>query len=73
MLAALRKDANCGVRVEALNTLVATLDAQADSATETPDTEIVSALRVSSGTDPNQYVRMVSAAALRQIAPEPSH
>jgi hypothetical protein len=73
MLAALRKDTNCGVRVEALNTLVTVINAQAESMTEAPDPEIVNALRQSSDSDPNQYVRMVSAAALRQIAPEPAH
>jgi hypothetical protein len=73
LLASLRKDANCGVRVEALNSLVASLGAEEDSSTETLDTQIVSALRKSRDSDPNQYVRMVSSAALRQIAPEPSH
>ena len=73
LLEALRKDANCGVRVEALSALVATIGAPDDSATETRDTEIVSALRESRDADPNQYVRMVSAAALRQIASEPAH
>jgi hypothetical protein len=73
LLAALRKDANCGVRVEALNALVASLGAEEDSPTETSDTAILSALRESRDSDPNQYVRMVSATALRQIAPEPSH
>ena len=73
VLEALHKDTNCGVRMEALNTLVAALDAQTDSATRIANTEIVSALRESRDTDPNQYVRMVSDAALREIAPEPSH
>lgn len=73
LLAALRKDANCGVRVEALNTLVDVLNAQADSAADSSDVEIVNALQESRDSDPNQYVRMVSATALRQVAPEPAH
>jgi hypothetical protein len=73
MLAALRQDANCGVRVEALSTLVTALDAQNESGMAPPDAEIVNALRQSMASDPNHYVRMVSAAALRQIAPEPAH
>lgn len=71
MLDALGEDSNCGVRVEALNTLLAILESQGDSGMGTTDAEIIKALRQSMETDPNHYVRMVSAEALRQISSEP--
>jgi len=85
LLEALQHDANPGVRVEAVNMLVRSLesDGHDDSATSEDAPEIAGAqiptdpsvhrvIRVLEGLqrrDPNPYVRLRSAAALRQIAP----
>ena len=83
MLEALHHDANPGVRVEAVNLLVRSLEGgsldQPGAGTATPDAEVatltddasvervVRALEDLQRRDPNRYVRLRSAAALRQI------
>jgi HEAT repeats/Putative zinc-finger len=83
LLEALRHDANPGVRVEAVNLLVRSLEGDTfDGAGETsvtliPETpapsvdlsaeRVVHALTELQRSDPNRYVRLRSAAALRQI------
>ena len=82
---ALEHDGNPGVRVEAVNLLVGSLDnrpADADDAPETPVAapapapgedasfeHVVRVLQELQRRDPNPYVRLRSAAALRQIGP----
>jgi hypothetical protein len=83
LLEALRHDSNPGVRVEAVNLLVRSLENDSQdgpgSASELPATEVssvsgdssvervVRALEDLERRDPNRYVRLRSAAALRQI------
>jgi hypothetical protein len=83
LLEALRHDANPGVRVEAVNLLVRSLQGDSQErpgfASELPATEVASlsgdssverivrALEDLQRRDPNRYVRLRSAAALRQI------
>jgi hypothetical protein len=83
LLEALRHDSNPGVRVEAVNLLVRSLEGDSQdgpgSASELPSTEVsslpgdasvvrvVRALEDLERRDPNRYVRLRSAAALRQI------
>jgi HEAT repeat protein len=86
MLQALEHDANPGVRVEAVNLLVLSLESDGDG-TEAPDNpgapseapeaagpvtdasmvRVVRVLEQLQRSDPNRYVRLRSAAALRQI------
>lgn len=84
LLEALRHDANPGVRVEAVNLLVRSLEGDAGDgpgdASEIPAAEVASlsgdssvervvrALEDLQRRDPNRYVRLRSAAALRQIS-----
>jgi HEAT repeat protein len=82
LLEALRHDANPGVRVEAVNLLVRALEGDsldAPGSSELPSAEVaaltgdssvgrvVRALEDLQRRDPNRYVRLRSAAALRQI------
>jgi hypothetical protein len=83
LLEALRHDSNPGVRVEAVNLLVRSLEGDSQdrpgSTSELPATEVssvsgdysvervVRALEDLERRDPNRYVRLRSAAALRQI------
>jgi hypothetical protein len=85
LLDALRHDANPGVRVEAVNVLVGSLQHREseETAPEAPDTvvklvrpeedqsveRVVRALQQLQHRDPSRYVRLRSAAALRQIGP----
>jgi len=84
LLDALEHDSNPGVRVEAVNVLVgslqhheseemaadATTAVQADRAEEAQSVErVVRALEQLQHRDPSRYVRLRSAAALRQIGP----
>jgi hypothetical protein len=85
LLETLRHDANPGVRVEAVNLLVRSLEGEslegADVSVEpqTPEAgalsgppsveRVVRALEDLQRRDPNRYVRLRSAAALRQISP----
>lgn len=83
LLQALRRDPNPGVRVEAVNLLVHSLESEGFNAAKLagenggPDTiviaggdsvdQVVRALEDLQRSDPNRYVRLRSAAALRQI------
>jgi hypothetical protein len=82
LLDALEHDSNPGVRVEAVNLLVRSLEEQApgasdatqqseaDSLPSDPSFErVVHVLEGMRHSDPNHYVRLRSAAALRQIGP----
>lgn len=85
LIDALEHDANPGVRVEAVNMLVRSLDASAPSAPGSPAPvlaptpaerpldpsleQVVRTLQELQRSDPNRYVRLRSAAALRQIGP----
>ena len=84
LLEALQHDANPGVRVEAVNLLVRSLDREAPEAPVSPvspeiagseippDPSVERVIHTLEGlqrSDPNRYVRLRSAAALRQIGP----
>jgi anti-sigma factor RsiW len=82
LLAALEHDENPGVRVEAVNLLVRSLEQEALEASEALQApgevslpadlsveRVVHALEELQHRDPNRYVRLRSAAALRQIGP----
>jgi hypothetical protein len=84
LLEALEHDANPGVRVEAVNLLVGSLEAKAPEAPVSPaspkiagdqippDPSVARVIHTLEGLqhrDPNRYVRLRSAAALRQIGP----
>jgi hypothetical protein len=82
---ALGHDANPGVRVEAVNLLVRSLEQNAQDASKSPEPvlapdglnrsldpsmeRVVRTLQELQRSDPNRYVRLRSAAALRQIGP----
>ncbi len=65
LLAVLEGDANPGLRVEAINAL----RALADKAGPFNDQRVMEVLRDRVRKDPNNYVRMQSAAAMRQLGP----
>jgi HEAT repeat protein len=85
LLEALQHDANPGVRVEAVNLLVRSLEPETSDETTGPDhapetagsqipadpsvERVIHALEGLQHRDPNPYVRLRSAAALRQISP----
>jgi hypothetical protein len=84
LLEALEHDGNTGVRVEAVNLLVRSLEREAPEAPEAgasaeiagneipPDPSVERVIHTLEGLqhrDPNRYVRLRSAAALRQIGP----
>ncbi len=69
LLEALRKDSNCGVRIEAINSLLAALRATGDKHPALEDPALVNVLRDRVKNDPNHYVRLQSAAAIRQLGP----
>jgi len=71
VLDALENDSNPGVRVEAINSLVGTLRALEDKGPEDP--RVVSILRERMQNDPNNYVRMQSAAAIRRLGPRETY
>lgn len=85
LLEALDHDANPGVRVEAVNLLVRTLEnsssdfspspsAPGDSIPTDPSVaRVIQTLEDLQQHDPNRYVRLRSAAALRQIGPHELH
>jgi hypothetical protein len=74
---ALLQDANPGVRVEAVNSLVRSLEARPSEAPrpvlDPTEERVMRALENLVRTDPNNYVRLQSAAALRQLAPREVH
>jgi hypothetical protein len=65
ILDALQNDDNSGVRVEAINLLVSAL--QPENGSLTADQQILDVLRDRQHNDPNNYVRLQSAAALRGL------
>ncbi|MGB2621063.1 MAG: hypothetical protein WA857_12110 [Candidatus Acidiferrum sp.] len=85
LLDALQHDANPGMRVEAVNLLVRSLEQNAPQSAEAPEPplapeaidrpldpameHVVRTLEELQRSDPNRYVRLRSAAALRQIGP----
>jgi hypothetical protein len=84
LLEALQHDANPGVRVEAVNLLVRSLEREAPEAPVSPASpeiagseippdpsveRVIHTLEGLQRSDPNRYVRLRSAAALRQIGP----
>jgi hypothetical protein len=60
LLDALLRDDNPGVRIEAINAL-------REAAVSQPDPELLKVLRDRMNNDPNSYIRLQSAAAVRQI------
>ena len=73
MLEALVNDTNPGVRVEAINALVNSLR-RGEEAESAPETQhVVRVLKGLVRSDPNHYVRIQSASALRQIGLRESH
>lgn len=66
LLDTLVEDENPGVRVEAINILLGALGARADKGTGPEDDRVVHVLRDRMHRDPNNYIRMQSAAAIRQ-------
>jgi hypothetical protein len=86
LLDALDHDANPGVRVEAVNLLVRTLENNSNDVSVVPSApgedsippdpsvaRVVQTLQDLQRHDPNRYVRLRSAAALRQIGPHELH
>lgn len=69
LLDALLNDSNPGVRVEAINSLQGALQTLAKGGAAPDDQRIVSVLRDRMQRDPNNYIRMQSAAAIRQLGP----
>jgi len=69
LLAALVEDSNPGVRVEAINAL-RTLT---EKLPEFDDQRVIDVLRERMQKDPNTYIRMQSAAAVRQLGPRQSY
>jgi HEAT repeats/Putative zinc-finger len=65
IIQALMNDTNSGVRVEAMNLLVQALHADGNSGSTDP--QILSVLRDRLQNDPNQYIRLQSEAALREL------
>jgi HEAT repeat protein len=62
---ALQNDDNSGVRVEAINLLLNAL--RAENSSGMADPKILAVLRDRRRNDPNNYIRLQSAAALRQM------
>ncbi len=69
LLEALQNDSNPGVRVEAINSLLGALGAAADQGGPLDDQRVVQVLRDRMVKDSNNYIRMQSAAAIRQLGP----
>ena len=65
LLEALQRDDNSGVRVEAIDLLVSALQSKGESGA--PDPQTLDVLRDRLRNDPNNYVRLQSAAALREL------
>jgi HEAT repeat protein/putative zinc finger protein len=66
LMGALQNDDNSGVRVEAVNLLISGLRAESSSGAVDPN--IVTVLRNRLRNDPDNYIRLQSAAALRQLS-----
>jgi hypothetical protein len=68
ILDALQRDGNSGVRVEAINILLNAL--RSGNGFVAPDPQILDVLRDRQRNDPNNYVRLQSQAALRELGAE---
>ncbi len=73
LLDALLKDDCPGVRVEAINSLVGSLRAASEKVAAPGDPRLLQVLRDRVEKDPNNYIRMQSAAAIRQLGPHETH
>lgn len=73
LLEALINDNNPGVRVEAISSLVNSLQTSGTSQSDPKATHVMQVLETLTRKDPNSYVRMQSAAALRQLGPRELH
>jgi hypothetical protein len=69
LLDTLLDDANPGARVEAINSLQGALRAMGEQGPGGEDQRLVEVLRDRMQKDPNNYVRLQSAAAIRQLGP----
>ena len=69
LLAALVEDSNPGVRIEAINALRTLTEKSPDF----DDQRVIDVLRDRMQKDPNTYIRMQSAAAVRQLGPRQSY
>lgn len=69
LLDALANDANPGVRVEAVNGLMGSLRALTERGVPLEDARLINVFRERMRRDSNSYVRMQSAAAVRQLGP----
>ncbi len=67
ILGALQNDSNAGVRVEAIHLLINALRAEGSSGAADP--HVLAVLRDRLRNDPSNYIRLQSAAALRQLSP----
>lgn len=73
LLEALVNDNNPGVRVEAISSLVNSLPKPGEESTEPNAEHVMRVLQNLTRKDPNRYIRMQSAAALRQLGPRELH
>lgn len=73
LLDALQNDDCPGVRVEAINALQAAMRAMAEKGIGPQDQGLVNVLRDRMERDPNNYIRMQSAAAIHQLGPRELH
>jgi hypothetical protein len=73
LLEALVNDNNPGVRVEAISSLVNSLQKSGEAALDPNAEHVMHVLENLTRKDPNSYVRMQSAAALRQLGPRELH
>ncbi len=73
LLDALSNDSCPGVRVEAINSLEATLRAMAEKGSIASDKQLINVLRERMHKDPNNYIRMQSAAAIRELGPHETY
>lgn len=73
LLEALVNDNNPGVRVEAISSLVSSLQRSAEAPVDANAEHVMNVLENLTRKDPNRFVRMQSAAALRQLGPRELH
>ncbi len=73
LLDALVNDDCPGVRVEAINSLVGALRAAGEKGAAPQDPHLLQVLRDRMEKDPNNYIRMQSAAAVRQLGPRETY
>jgi len=73
LLESLVNDSNPGVRVEAISSLVNSLQKSGETPVDPHAAHVMQVLENLTRRDPNSYVRMQSAAALRQLGPRELH